>query len=409
MDISMDAVINIEGPDLNIQPHSENENNKFESKTIINLPFQSIQNNNITESTSSIILSQTHVTPLQKIFAACSGALLTSLFTTPFDVVKTRLQSQSIFNGSSPSLYSTSTSLTNCCRKVFFSSQNLRQEFLCHLDSSHVTSNQASTLSCSITDALAPSRQITANHHLNGSLDGIVKIVRYEGITSLWRGLSPALVMSIPVTVIYFVGYDYLRDSLWSNWKGKYSETYSPLIAGATARTISATVISPLELFRTRMQGPEGANGLKEVMKGVQKMAKINGVSSLWRGLEPTLYRDVPFSAIYWAGYELTKKHLSNYMHEKNVDGNINKFEIAFLSGAASGSVAATLTTPFDVAKTRRQVAMNQTKRPTMSRILRQIVEEEGYKGLFRGGTLRISKVAVSCALMISTYETLLK
>ena len=61
---------------------------------------------------------------------------------------------------------------------------------------------------------------------------------------------------------------------------------------------MAVTVISPLELFRTRMQGPEGANGFKEVMKGVQRMAKINGVSSLWRGLEPTLYRDVPFSGM---------------------------------------------------------------------------------------------------------------
>jgi solute carrier family 25 protein 39/40 len=57
-------------------------------------------------------------------------------------------------------------------------------------------------------------------------------------------------------------------------------------------------VISPLELFRTRMQGPEGVNGLKEVMKGIQKMAKVNGVLSLWRGLEPSLYRDVPFSGM---------------------------------------------------------------------------------------------------------------
>jgi solute carrier family 25, member 39/40 len=46
------------------------------------------------------------------------------------------------------------------------------------------------------------------------------------------------------------------------------------------------------------MQGPEGVNGLKEVMKRVHKMAKTNGVSSLWRGLEPTLYRDVPFSGM---------------------------------------------------------------------------------------------------------------
>ncbi|RIA96587.1 mitochondrial carrier domain-containing protein [Glomus cerebriforme] len=351
--------------------------------------FQSAQNN--------MKDSRLHATPLQKLVAACSGALLTSLFTTPFDVVKTRLQSQSLFP--------TSLTNTSCCSDVLFSTQNLRREFICQLNSPHISSNQASTLSCTVADAatFAPSRQIAVNH-FNGSLDGMIKIVRNEGITSLWRGLSPALVMSIPVTVIYFVGYDYLRDSLWTNWKGKYSETYSPLIAGASARTIAATVISPLELFRTRMQGPEGVNGLKEVMKGIQKMAKVNGVLSLWRGLEPSLYRDVPFSAIYWTGYELTKRYLTYYMRENNID---NKFAISFLSGATSGSIAAALTTPFDVAKTRRQVSLTQMERSRIHRVLKQIYQEEGFKGLFTGGPLRISKVAVSCAIMISTYEAL--
>jgi len=176
------------------------------------------------------------------------------------------------------------------------------------------------------------------------------------------------------------------------------------LIAGASARTIAVSVISPLELFRTRMQGPEGVNGLREVMKGIQKMVKVNGVSSLWRGLESSLYRDVAFSAIYWTGYELTKRHLNNYMRENNID---NKFTVSFLSGATSGSIAAALTTPFDVAKTRRQVASDQTKRPRIHKVLKQIFQEEGYKGLLRGGTLRISKVAISCAIMISTYEVL--
>jgi len=91
---------------------------------------------------------------------------------TPFDVVKTRLQSQSIFKESPPLLNSISksysTPLTTCCREVFFSAQNLRQEFLCHLNSPHISSNSASALSCTAT--LAPSRQIAPSHHLNGSL-----------------------------------------------------------------------------------------------------------------------------------------------------------------------------------------------------------------------------------------------
>jgi len=66
MEISMDTAvefIDIAWPDLNFQSQSE-----------INKP--SFQNNN----TSNVVLSQTSATPLQKIFAACIGASLTSLF-----------------------------------------------------------------------------------------------------------------------------------------------------------------------------------------------------------------------------------------------------------------------------------------------------------------------------------------
>ncbi|CAG8518803.1 7281_t:CDS:10 [Cetraspora pellucida] len=281
-------------------------------------------------------MSSRHVTPMEKMFAACCGALLTSLFTTPFDLVKTRLQSQSLFKGSTVPNSKSYSPLMSCCQEVMYSTQNMHREFFCRFDPR--IPNQ-STLSCAVADTMIPSK-IAARHQfneLNGFLDGIIKIVRYEGITSLWRGLSPGVVMSVPLTVIYFVGYDSIRDSLWKHWKGKYSETYSPLLAGTLARTISVSIISPIELFRTRMQGPEGVNGLKDVMNGVQNMVRKNGISSLWRGLEPTLWRDVPFSAIYWTGYEIIKRNFSNHLRNKSIDGNINNFSVAFVSGATSG------------------------------------------------------------------------
>lgn len=37
-----------------------------------------------------------------------------------------------------------------------------------------------------------------------GSIDAFLKIVRYEGITSLWSGLPPTLAMSFPMVVLYF-------------------------------------------------------------------------------------------------------------------------------------------------------------------------------------------------------------
>ncbi|KAK3816250.1 MAG: mitochondrial carrier domain-containing protein, partial [Benniella sp.] len=259
----------------------------------------------------------------------------------------------------------------------------------------------------------------------------VKKIARYEGASSLWRGLSPTLVMSIPATVIYFVGYDYLKDVLSEKLNPihktpsslatthpllngtfvyEYRETLAPLLAGGFARTVAATVISPLELFRTRMQSvhtdTKGNAGLfRGVAQGIVAMVRSEGVLSLWRGLTPTLWRDVPFSAIYWVGYENIKKTITTWDKNKHTKPVLNEFEIAFTSGAISGMIAATLTTPFDVAKTRRQVDMMQPVHTKIMSLMRAIAREEGYRGLWRGLTARVAKIAPSCAIMISSYE----
>lgn len=55
---------------------------------------------------------------------------------------------------------------------------------------------------------------------------------------ALWRGLLPGLVMALPSTAIYFVGYDYIRDQARSShYANTALDTYSPLWAGGLARS----------------------------------------------------------------------------------------------------------------------------------------------------------------------------
>lgn len=62
--------------------------------------------------------------------------------------------------------------------------------------------------------------------------------MRYEGVPSLWRGLSPALAMSIPATIVYFVGYDAVRDTTRQHiGEDSFLYQYSPLWAGGVARS----------------------------------------------------------------------------------------------------------------------------------------------------------------------------
>ena len=85
----------------------------------------------------------------------------------------------------------------------------------------------------------------------------------------------------------------------------------------------------------------KGNAGLfRGVSQGIVAMVRSEGVLSLWRGLAPTLWRDVPFSAIYWMGYENIKKRLVAWDSVRQ-DPVLNEFEVAFASGAISGMVSA--------------------------------------------------------------------
>lgn len=238
--------------------------------------------------------------------------------------------------------------------------------------------------------------------------------------------------MAIPANVIYFTGYDSLRTNPYSPIHNQVPDAYGPLIAGSIARVAAASVISPIEMFRTRMQAATSKSEtgvFAETLVGLRRMVEAQGYTSLWRGLTLTMWRDVPFSGIYWWGYESVRNSLTDMRdpptsrtrprsQSRNSSNHASTFIDSFIAGAVSGAVSSVVTTPFDVGKTRQQVNQDEPKkgrripqaelRPeerSMPRFLYHIWKEEGAAGLFRGWVPRMLKVAPACAIMISSYE----
>nr|XP_010304296.1 PREDICTED: solute carrier family 25 member 40 [Balearica regulorum gibbericeps] len=309
-------------------------------------------------------------TIIQQAIASCCGAVITSLFVTPLDVIKTRLQAQS--NPFSKG-------------KCFVYSNGL-MDHICVCDNG---------------DSKAWYKK---PGHFKGTLDAFVKIIQIEGIKSLWSGLPPTLVMALPTTVIYFTCYDQLSEALKSRL-GKDDEQI-PVLAGSLSRFGSVTVVSPLELIRTRMQYRKLS--YKQLYTCVSSKVAADGWLSLWRGWSSTVLRDVPFSAMYWYNYERFKKMIC-----EEVGAHEPTFFIAFTSGAASGSIAAVITLPFDVVKTHRQTELWESETLKIPQrdctstwaVMRKIVAKNGITGLFAGIIPWLFKVAPACAIMISTYE----
>ncbi|KAL2211205.1 putative mitochondrial carrier protein [Sarocladium strictum] len=380
------------------------------------------------------------LTASQKMISAVSGSLLTSLLVTPLDVVRVRLQSQrtptstvdfSRLALSPKNLTPSQTAnlgVTACCREVFFAGSNTAE--LCiaspHLEGITVS---GSASNCAV--------QEVQKKTYNSTYDGLRKIARNEGLSTLWRGLSPTLVMTVPANIIYFVGYDWMRYNHASPFSSLSDES-APLTAGSLARVLAATAVSPIELVRTRMQAASGKSGsvFAETFSGVKEMVGAHGYASLWRGLTLTLWRDVPFSGIYWWGYETMRGKLTDIREERqgrsldrgesrsrarrrsqSRENHSEVFVDSFVSGATSGAFASMITTPFDVGKTRTQVyreapsagsaaaASHVPEERNMARLLWHIFKTEGVPGLWKGWIPRTLKVAPACAIMISSYE----
>lgn len=320
--------------------------------------------------------------------------------------------------------------VTACCREVFWINNTSSACLVAENSIPTIAAFSQSPSSASVptVDCAADS---TRHNSFNSTFDGLRKIARNEGLGSLWRGLSPTLVMAIPANVIYFTGYDYLRFDPKSPINTYIPDAYTPLVAGSIARTAAASAISPIEMFRTRMQaattGTSGKGVFADTFMGLKNMVHVQGYRSLWRGLTLTMWRDVPFSGIYWWGYETVRNFLTEYRdphqpkrprsRSRGNEDHTSTFVNSFIAGATSGAAAAIVTTPFDVGKTRRQVlehsrpagATGNVKLPaeerSMPRFLYQIWADEGLAGLFRGWSARCLKVAPACAIMISSYE----
>ncbi|KAH8680107.1 mitochondrial carrier domain-containing protein [Tricladium varicosporioides] len=379
------------------------------------------------------------ITAGQKMLSAMSGSLLTSLLVTPLDVVRVRLQSQptqsslttiSKLAATAPGSFSNlppNLGVTACCREVFFAN-NTAEYCMAGPKIGELGHNAVGAVECAVEE--------TQRKTFTTTFDGLRKIAKTEGITTLWRGLSPTLVMTVPANIIYFTGYDWLRFNKQSPIQRMTSDNshIAPLIAGSFARILAATAVGPIEMFRTRMQASTSTGGshFAETMKSMGEMVASHGYSSMWRGLTLTLWRDVPFSGIYWWGYESVRGMLTEARERsrgrplqkgarartrsQSRENHTATFTDSFLAGATSGAVASILTTPFDVGKTRRQVFRDPgpisgaekflaPEEKSMPRFLWHIFREEGFAGLWKGWIPRTLKVAPACAIMISCYE----
>ncbi|GAB6020344.1 hypothetical protein CHUAL_003057 [Chamberlinius hualienensis] len=139
-------------------------------------------------------------------------------------------------------------------------------------------------------------------------------ILKTEGIRGLYHGLMPTFVREMPGYFFFFGGYELTR-SLFTP-PGKKKEDIGLLrtvVSGGVGGTCLWTIIFPFDVLKSRIQIAGNSEGM---LKLLLKIARTEGVGSLYNGLGPTLLRTFPASGALFVVYELSK----NGMHQVVAD-----------------------------------------------------------------------------------------
>lgn len=168
------------------------------------------------------------------------------------------------------------------------------------------------------------------------------ELLRTQGITRLWRGVSTALMGCIPAHAGYFSIYEWGKISF-----GADGPNHAPLAAAATgalATVAHDAVMSPMDVVKQRLQ----LGFHKNVFQAFQSIYRTEGPMALFRSFPTTLAMNMPFAAASIASNESLRRVM-------NPSGEYS-FSTFVVSGFVSGAVAGFATTPLDVIRTRLNV-----------------------------------------------------
>lgn len=159
--------------------------------------------------------------------------------------------------------------------------------------------------------------------------------------------------------------------------------------------TILGTAVRiPCEVLKQRLQ----AGIFDNVGEAIVGTLRQDGIKGFFRGTGATLCREVPFYVAGMCLYAESKKVAQNLLNRE-----LEPWETITV-GALSGGLAAVVTTPFDVMKTRMMTAP-QGMPVSMQMVAITILRQEGPIGLFKGALPRFFWIAPLGAMNFAGYE----
>ncbi|CAK7223082.1 Pyrimidine nucleotide transporter, mitochondrial [Sporothrix bragantina] len=309
------------------------------------------------------------------------GSLAAATATAPFDVIRTRLQSD-------------------------FYQQQLRA----------ANAAQPTTMN--------PIKAVS--RHLGETMQIFVTVKRVEGWRALFKGLGPTLVGTVPAKSINFFTYGNGKRIIAEQAHVSQDTPWVQLVAGVFAGIVTSTATNPIWLIKTRLQldknSADASRGIERQYKNsvdcVRQVLRNEGIRGLYKGMTAS-YLGAAESTLHWLLYEQMKRGLERRKARIVAEGREETAWDQFvewmgpLGGAGAAKLFASLLTyPHEVVRTRlRQAPMadGQRKYTGLVQCFLRVWREERIPGLYGGLTPHLLRTVPAAGITFGIYEIVLK
>ncbi|KAL9469172.1 hypothetical protein ACSS6W_010866 [Trichoderma asperelloides] len=239
-------------------------------------------------------------------------------------------------------------------------------------------------------------------------------------LRGLYQGIGSVILATLPAAGVFFATYESAKGVF-----GRHLSVPEPMVhscASSVAEMASCLVLTPGEVIKQNAQMIRSEFTGSSLRKHTSLAAfrrlvgAGNATKSLFSGYTALVARNLPFTALQFPMFENARGRLWDKRLRFRKDQTKGVMETGLIAGssaAMAGALAAFVTTPSDVIKTRMMVKAGtgddrnnaQRHRKGAISVMKDIWRGKGIRGFFRGGAFRCAWTAVGSGLYLGMYD----
>ncbi|XP_049946297.1 calcium-binding mitochondrial carrier protein Aralar1 isoform X3 [Schistocerca serialis cubense] len=141
-----------------------------------------------------------------------------------------------------------------------------------------------------------------------GAKVSALSVVKELGLFGLYKGAKACFLRDIPFSAIYFPAYAHTKEKLAD--ENGYNHPLTLLLAGAIAGVPAASLVTPADVIKTRLQvvARAGQTTYNGVIDAARKIYAEEGPRAFWKGATARVFRSSPQFGVTLLTYEVLQR-----------------------------------------------------------------------------------------------------